>query len=304
MRLGARDPNTNDSGQTQYLLRAYLMYICAAGDIHGALNKLYDEVLDFEASLGIRFDFVLHVGDFGIWPDPTKIDKGTRNHDGAGDFSAWLEGKRVAPRRTVFIKGNHEDFQWLDAQPAAEVLPNLTYLPNGETIDLTVDGAGSIRIGGIGGCYGPSDYERQSVQLRGYARRHFTHDEVERLGQQARQGSIDIVLTHDAPAGVRYTRHRGGEFVSETAGLADLIARVQPRVCFFGHHHTQVKSEVAGVRCIGLNKVAHPGNLCAIEMMQHERAWTLLGEWPGVRASEKVVFQWPLPVPGGRAPFR
>jgi hypothetical protein len=54
------------------------MYVCAAGDIHGAMNKLYDEVLDFEASLGIRFDFVLHVGDFGIWPDPTKIDKGTR----------------------------------------------------------------------------------------------------------------------------------------------------------------------------------------------------------------------------------
>jgi hypothetical protein len=81
------------------------MYICAAGDIHGALNKLYDEVLDFEASLGIRFDFVLHVGDFGIWPDPAKIDKGTRNHDGAGDFSAWLEATRVAPRRTVFIKG-------------------------------------------------------------------------------------------------------------------------------------------------------------------------------------------------------
>jgi Icc-related predicted phosphoesterase len=256
------------------------MYICAAGDIHGAMNKLYDEVLDFEASLGIRFDFVLHVGDFGIWPDPTKIDKATRNHDGAGDFSAWLEAKRAAPRRTVFIKGNHEDFQWLDAQPAAEVLPNLTYLPNGETIDLTVDGAESLRIGGIGGCYGPSDYERQSVQLRGYARRHFTRDEVERLVHLALQGSIDIVLTHDAPAGVRYTRHRGGEFVSEAAGLADLMARVQPRVCFFGHHHTRVDSEVAGVRCIGLNKVAHPGNLCAIEMMQRERRWSVLGEWP------------------------
>jgi hypothetical protein len=49
------------------------MYICAAGDIHGAMNKLYDEVQDFEASLGIRFDFVLHVGDFGIWPDPNSM---------------------------------------------------------------------------------------------------------------------------------------------------------------------------------------------------------------------------------------
>ena len=70
------------------------MYICAAGDIHGAMNKLCDEVLDFEASLGIRFDFVLHVGDFGIWPDPTKIDKATRNHDGAGDFQSRPFGKR------------------------------------------------------------------------------------------------------------------------------------------------------------------------------------------------------------------
>ena len=128
--------------------------------------------------------------------------------------------------------------------------------------------------------FGPSDYERQSAQLKGYARRHFTHDEVERLAHQAQQGSIDIVLTHDAPAGVRYTRHRGGEFVSEAAGLADLLARVQPRVCFFGHHHTRVDGEVAGVRCIGLNKVACPGNLFAIDIMQRERSWCALGEWP------------------------
>jgi len=256
------------------------MYICAAGDIHGAMNKLYDEVRDFEASLGIRFDFVLHVGDFGIWPDPTKIDKGTRNHGGAGDFPAWLQARRAAPRRTVFIKGNHEDFEWLDAHPGADVLPNLVYLPNGGTIDLTVDGLESIRIGGIGGCYCPSDYDRYAAELKGYARRHFTHDEVERLAHRAQRGCIDIVLTHDAPAGVRYTRHRGGEFVSEATGLADVLARVQPRVCFFGHHHTRVDREVAGVRCIGLNKISYPGNLFAIEMMQRDRRWTALGEWP------------------------
>ena len=27
----------------------------------------YDDVLAFETSLGKRFDWVLHVGDFGIW---------------------------------------------------------------------------------------------------------------------------------------------------------------------------------------------------------------------------------------------
>jgi hypothetical protein len=42
------------------------MLICAAGDIHGAMDRLYHDVLAFEASLGIRFDYVLHVGDFGV----------------------------------------------------------------------------------------------------------------------------------------------------------------------------------------------------------------------------------------------
>ena len=31
------------------------MIVCAAGDIHGGLDRLYAEVLDFEASLGVRF---------------------------------------------------------------------------------------------------------------------------------------------------------------------------------------------------------------------------------------------------------
>jgi hypothetical protein len=34
------------------------MLICAAGDIHGAMDRLYQDVLAFEASLGLRFDYV------------------------------------------------------------------------------------------------------------------------------------------------------------------------------------------------------------------------------------------------------
>jgi hypothetical protein len=70
------------------------MLICAAGDIHGSMDRLYQDVFAFEASLGILFDYVLHVGDFGIWPDPSRIDKATRHHDGVGDFRAWLDGRQ------------------------------------------------------------------------------------------------------------------------------------------------------------------------------------------------------------------
>jgi hypothetical protein len=260
------------------------MILCAAGDIHGALNRLYEDVLSFEKALGARFEWVLHVGDFGVWPDPTQVHKATKRHDGAGDFPSWFATKRAAPRKTLFIKGNHEGFAWLDAQPGSEVLPGLFYLRNGQTFDLAGEGTESIRVGGIGGCYGPKNYGGPSAELRGYSKRHYTRDEIETL---AASSIVDIVLTHDAPAaGVKFERHRqGAGDVSESAGLDLVLQRVQPRVCFFGHHHTRLDAEVAGVRCIGLNKVAMPGNLVAIEMKSGVREWNVLGEWPPRRAA-------------------
>src|SRR5208282_132050 len=86
--------------------------------------------------------------------------------------------------------------------------------------------------GGVGGCYGPSDYRRRSDLLQGYAKRHYTSDEIERLLDV---NGIDIVLTHDAPASVRFERHRrGAGYISEAAGLDLLLTQAQPRVCFFG----------------------------------------------------------------------
>lgn len=49
------------------------MILCIAGDIHGGPDRMYAEVLAFEAVLSVRFDWILHVGDFGVGPDPGRI---------------------------------------------------------------------------------------------------------------------------------------------------------------------------------------------------------------------------------------
>mgnify|MGYP000859459029 CR=1 FL=1 len=267
------------------------MILCAAGDIHGAIDRFYADVLAFEAELGLRFDHVLHVGDFGIWPDAQRIDKATRNHDGAGDFPAWYAEQRAMPRPTVFIKGNHEDFGWLARrreEGQLEVLPGLTYLPNGEMLELEAAGS-RCQVGGIGGCHGSSDYARKARELRDRAQRHFTQDEVERL---AAQGQLDILLLHDAPAGVEFAwRRKDGSVwrrvVSEAQGLADVVAATRPLVCFFGHHHSRLDVSVAGVPCLGLNKVGCPGNLVALEVDPKQRRYQVLGEWPPPRSKQK-----------------
>jgi hypothetical protein len=98
-------------------------------------------------------------------------------------------------------------------QSNTEVLPGLTYLRNGCEIELEGSVGETICGGGIGWCYGPSDYGRNSKTLQGYAKRHYTHDEVEQL---AASRSVDVVLMHDTPAGVCFQRHRrGAGYVSQ-----------------------------------------------------------------------------------------
>jgi predicted phosphodiesterase len=127
------------------------MLVCAAGDIHGALDRFYADVAAFEASLEDCFDWILHVGDFGVWPDRARVDGATRRHDGAGDFPAWWADRRPAPRRTVFVKGNHEDFVWLDAQASPEILPGLCLFGHHHArFDADVDGISCLGLNKVG----------------------------------------------------------------------------------------------------------------------------------------------------------
>src|SRR5215204_5075210 len=81
-------------------LQSALMILCASGDTHGALDRLYADVADFERSLQVSFEALLHVGDFGVWPDPQKVDRATREHEGAGDFPRWVAAGQGPPRPT------------------------------------------------------------------------------------------------------------------------------------------------------------------------------------------------------------
>ena len=176
---------------------------------------------------------------------------------------------------------NHEDFAWIGGQKNREILPGLIYLPNGQSIKLDAEGEkGRLRVAGLGGCYGPSGYQRKSKDLQDYAKRHYTEDEIAQLPPQ---GATDILLLHDAPLGTELVQKRqSGErrYTSTAVGLAEAVTRVRPRVCFFGHHHNRVDWDVGGIKCVGLNVVRRPGNLVGIEVSVKGREWQHLGEWP------------------------
>ena len=239
----------------------------------------------------MRFEAVLHVGDFGIWPDPNRVDRATRDHEGAGDFPRWLSEGRAPPLPTWFIKGNHEDFEWLDSRPSTELLPGLHHIPNGHVVEVG-QGEGKIRVGGIGGCHGPSDYLKPSHLLKGYARRHYTLDEIERLRNQ---GRVDLLLLHDAPRGITITKGtRSGDtrtYTSLAEGLDVLVTDLRPIACFFGHHHARLAAELDGIPCHGLNIVGRPGTLVAADVNPGGHMCRILGEWPAPGVDYRPV--WP-----------
>lgn len=267
------------------------MIICVAGDIHGAIDRLYADVADFERALGATFGWVLQVGDFGVWPDPLRIDSATRKHGGAGDFPRWFAERRPVPRPTLFIHGNHEDVEWLAARGGPELVPGLWHLKSGGVFRLAPS---RLTVGGVGGCYSETDYPRQARSLQRHAKRHYTRDEVEAL---AGRGAIDLLLFHDAPAGVHFR-----EKVSATEGLDLAIAHTRPRLVLFGHHHTRIDVEVAGVPCLGLNKMGQPGNLVALEVDEQSRDWKVLGEWPKPEAGGNRGAPWAPSNPSSGGP--
>lgn len=205
------------------------MKLCFVGDLHGCIYDMI-KMLPIERE-GI--DAIISVGDFGIWPDPSKVDKKTREKGSIGDFpKIWEEQYLPCPVPIYFCKGNHEDFDFLanlwdpryfnhdpkpNLIPVTRILPNLIYCPNGSLVIL-----GRLKIGFMGGSYASSKFEKHPTKMYEKGRRHFHRIEYDYLIEH---GPIDILVTHE-PMDKDGNRYH-----------TDLVAQTEAEIVFSGHHH-------------------------------------------------------------------
>ncbi len=244
------------------------MNICAAGDVHGRIDKFYGCVKKFESELKINFDVILQVGDFGIWIDADYHDGVTKFHSGTGDFPRWYREKKSVPVKTYFVNGNNEDFNFLSSVRLSgdlEIIKNLFYIPNGNAAKINIGGEQLI-VAGIGGKYDPEHFNYKEAD------RYYTKSEIDGLLRYAEENkenedkSIDIFISHDAPEGVLIEDNDKNRYYPKAAGLRDLILKIKPQMVFFGHHHGICKSEIEGIPVYGLNVLAHKGALLSTVM--------------------------------------
>ena len=84
------------------------MALYVTGDTHGGLNMRKLESKRFpEWKKFTKNDYVVVMGDFGIWQNKR-----------AYNFLFWLEGK---PFTTLFVEGNHEDYNFLKTFPDVDM---------------------------------------------------------------------------------------------------------------------------------------------------------------------------------------
>src|SRR3954464_9562903 len=102
-----------------------MLHFAVFGDIHGRIALMITMARLWEQQTGLRLAGILQVGDMGAFPDTARLDDATarmaRNDPDELGFASYCvqteEGERYlggpSVPVTVFIRGNHEDFDYL-----------------------------------------------------------------------------------------------------------------------------------------------------------------------------------------------
>jgi hypothetical protein len=211
------------------------------GDIHEDWG-FGSRALTYAADRGATV--ALQVGDFGFWqPD-----------------SAFLAGMSAAACHRgvplLWVDGNHENHHALARLPIdpatglRPVAPGIWHLPRGFAWTW-----GSLRFRALGGAH--------SVNRRGLTpgMDWFPEETLSRadVDHVLAAGAADVMITHDAPAGVTIPGLRSHEWPQADIRSADahrevlrtVADQLRPRWWFHGHYHQRYADALvgAGYRC-------------------------------------------------------
>ena len=207
-------------------------FVC--GDTHQDIDLKKLTSKRFCAKGLTKNDYVLICGDCGaLW-----------DHGGTDRYlQGWYDGK---PWTTLFIDGNHENFDLLEAYPVSEwngglahiITPSLIHLMRGQV--YTVDGRKLFTMGGASS----HDRERRKVGVSWWERELPSEEEfaLARKNLALAENRVDYIFTHCASG-------RMQDIVSpekEKNALTDFLDSLEDgcfREWYFGHYHKDFRAD-------------------------------------------------------------
>jgi predicted phosphodiesterase len=224
--------------------------IAVVGDTHGHLQLALCVLARWRRELKVDLEAVFLCGDVGTFTDPSQIDNATRRHGKENPCELeflqqwsrdpqppWLDAIFDPEERgglglrcpVVMVHGNHEGFDHLEKivpagfprdvvalsdLPAVDARGRIRILPSGWRA-AAPSGRVIAGIGGIEEGQRRSDYHRMA------------YTDPEAVLELRGKGPVDILITHQGPAGVQ------GEHGSES--LQILLDAGIGRIWFHGH---------------------------------------------------------------------
>ena len=223
------------------------------GDTHGDFTRFRPDIFPEQKQM-TKQDYVIVLGDFGgVW-------------DGSKEEQNWLDWLEAKPFTTLFVSGNHENYDLLASYPIQSwkggrvqvIRPSVFHLMRGEVFTLlgktffTLGGASSHDISA--GILEPDapDFRRRKKMLdlqgalyrvnhRSWWKEELPSQEEYRHAQEtlnAHHHQVDYILTHCAPTSIQTALSRG---MYQPDPLTDFLEQVKESCQFqywsFGHYH-------------------------------------------------------------------
>ena len=229
------------------------MAIYITGDTHGEFARFTEEFFPEQAGM-TKADCVMICGDFGgVW-------------DGSEEEESWLDWLETRPFTTLFISGNHENFDRLAQYPVEQwnggevqlIRPSVIHLTRGQVFHIqgltffTMGGARSYDI--TKEILDPDEpgfnHRRKLLEIKGIAYRvkHHSWWPEEMPSHQEYQAAldnleacswkVDYVVTHCCPTSLLQSvsdRPRRPDQLTDF--LEEVAQRCQFKYWFFGHYH-------------------------------------------------------------------
>lgn len=224
--------------------------IWVTGDTHGDwVHRLNMDTFPEQKEM-TKEDYVIICGDFGIWRDSAQQRW----------YLKWLEERNFT---TLFIDGNHSNFDVLDSYPVSEwhggkvhfINPSVIHLMRGqifnieEKIFFTFGGAASHDIqDGILEIDDPrikswrkDPYKMYRINHVSWWEREMPNEEEMAEGRENLElagNKVDFVVTHCAPSSTQAILS-GGFYESDklTNYLETIKSGIDYKRWFFGHYH-------------------------------------------------------------------
>lgn len=231
-----------------------MIYI--TGDCHREFGRFNTKNFSEQKNM-TKDDYVIICGDFGgIW------DKGKESKE-EKYYLDWLNSK---PYTTLFVDGNHENFDRLHSYPVTEwhggkvhkIRPSILHLMRGQVFNI--NGKSIFAFGGAsshdisGGILDPNeqDYKKKKKELdqdwMPYRINHISWWKEELASEEeleegwknlaAHDYKVDYIVSHCCATSTQYLL--GGSMYmpdSETDYLEDILQKVDFKKWFFGHYH-------------------------------------------------------------------